>query len=325
MAEAKEDRGDELVLDGDEAGDTADQKAAAEAEAAQKKADEEAAAQAKADEEAKAKADAEAKAKAEAEKEPRIPKSRFDEAVGKARKEAEAAMKKLAEAEAELKASKGQIDFETIQKEIEDLDEKLDKAIGDGDKSAVRQLRAEIRQRERALSDAKATAEARFAAAVAVEQVNYNTLVSRMEIEHPELNPDNEEKYDQAKVDEVMELKEAFEAKGMGSTEALQKSLKMVYRGGPGPKDDDAAAEAKKKAEAEAKAKAEAEAAKRKEEAVARGAAAKDQQPAKADKVGADSDKGGKTGKDADVTRMTDSDFDKLTEDEKRKLRGDSM
>lgn len=321
MTKEAEDRGDELVLDGDgdKSGDTDGQKADAEAKAAKEAADKTAAQAA----EAKVKADAEAAAavKTEEGKEHMIPKSRFDQAVQKARTEAATAQKALAEAEAQLKASKGEIDAEKIETELAQLDIKLDQAVADNDKTAIAALRADIRARERALGDARAKAHAVYATAVAVEQIRYDGLVSRMEIEHPELDPEAEKTYDQEKVDEVMELKEAFEAKGLGSTEALQKALKAVYRGGPTPEKDPAA----EKARADAKAKAEAEAARLKAEAVAKGLKVKDEQPAATGKVGADSDKGGKTGRDGDVMKMSEKEFDKLTEDEKRKLRGDDM
>jgi hypothetical protein len=324
MTKEAEDRGDELVLetDGDKSGDTDGQKAEAAAKVAKEAADKTAADAVAA--EAKVKADAEAAAaaaKTDGEKEHMIPKSRFDQAVQKARKEAEGAQKALAEAEAQLKASRGEIDAEKIETELAQLDVKLDQAVADNDKTAIAALRADIRARERALGDARAKAHAVYATAVAVEQIRYDGLVSRMEIEHPELNPEAEKTYDQEKVDEVMELKEAFEAKGLGSTEALQKALKAVYRGGPTPEKDPAA----EKAKADAKAKAEAEAARLKAEAVAKGLVTKDNQPAATGKVGADSDKGGKTGKDGDVMKMSEKEFDKLTEDEKRKMRGDDM
>lgn len=315
-----EDRGDALVLTGDEAGDTADLKAKeAEVAAAKEVAD-----KATADKEAadKAASEKEATDKAAADgKKISIPKERFDEAVGKARAEAAAAQKALAEAQGKLKQMEGQIDAGKVELEIDKLEDELDKARADGKAEEVARLRKEIRGKMQALSHAQARAEAVYATAVAVETVKYDAAVTRMEVEHPELNPESDT-YDEARVAEVQEFKDAFEAAGKSSTEALQKALKAVYRGGDKPAADD---KAKEKAAAETKARAEAEAAKRKEEAVKRGLDAKAKQPADT-KGGGDSDKNGKSDDPAaNAAKLSDREFDKLTEDELKKARGDSL
>jgi len=315
MTEKATDRGDNLdsTATGDdntdlEAGKKEELEAAGKAEAEAK---------VKAEAEAKAGAEAEAKAKADKEKGIMIPKARFDEGIKKARTEAEAALKRLAEAEAKLKESEGKVNAEQVESDIDKLEEDLEKARADGNAEKAAALRKQIRGKVQLLADARADAKANMAVAIAVEKVKYESVVSKMEEVHPELNPDDTDNYDQEKVDEVLELKEAFEAAGHASSAALDKALKHVYKGGKGPEKDTKAA-----AEAEAKAKAEAE--KRTAEAAKRGLDTKNAQPADA-KAGADSDKGGKTGSTKDTARMSDSEFNKLTEDEKRKLRGDDL
>lgn len=264
--------------------------------------------------------------------EPRIPKSRFDEGIAKARREAETATKRADELEAQLKANQGIVDVEKLESRIDDAEEELEKARADGNAEKAAALRREIRSINRQISDSAAAAHAARATAVAVEQIRYGALVSQMEVEHPELNPDLEDQYDQAVVDELTEFKSAFEAAGHSSSESLKKALKAVYRGGPAPKKEaakDDAGEEETAEELEAKAKKATDAAKlaseRKEAAIAKALADKKKQPSDTKKAGLDSDKAGQKGLDKPVSKMSEKEFDALPEDERKRLRGDTL
>lgn len=309
MAENNEDRGDDVIVTGDEPGDTGDLKEEGKVEGEDKSEDKSG---------AKGEDTGEDKGEDKGD-EPRIPKSRFDQAVGKARAAEKAALEKAEKLEAELAASKGTVDFAKLEKDIDDLEDKLEDAIKDGNVEAKQRIRREIRQKNGQMAEAKAAAYSQHATAVAVEQIRYDALVERMEAEHPELNPDNEDSFDEGVVAEVMDYKSAFEAKGESSTVALKKALKAVYGNAkPAEKKEESA---KKE---EPAAKAEAKAAERKEEAVKKGLDAKNKQPSN-EKAGVDSDKAGKSGKSTDVTKMSEKDFDKLDEDELKHLRGDNV
>lgn len=294
MAEEKvEDRGDILKTDGDEPGETgglsAEEKAAAAKEAAEEL------------------------GLKEEKKEPLIPKGRFDEAVSKARKEAEAATERADKLEAQLKANEGLVDAEKIEQQLDDAEDRLEKAIADGNAEKKAAIRREIRQLNRQISDAGAAAHAARATAIAVEQIRYDALVSTMEAEHSELNPDNEETYDQDVVNELTEYKTAFEAAGYSSSEAMKKALKAVYRDGPKPEVDKEIDKVDKAAE-------------RKEEAVKKGIEAKKKQPGDSRKVGLDSDKGGITDpKKLDPKKLTDKEWDALTPEQLSAMRGDRI
>lgn len=304
-------RGD-FLSDGDEAGETAELEAKQKAE---KEAADKVAAEAKAKDEADKKA-------ADEKKDHMIPKTRFDEAVKKAREERDAAAKKVEELEAQLKASQGEVDLKKISTEIDALEEELEKALADNNIEAKKRLRAEIRDKNQQIAEARAAQHAARATAMAIEKITYDTLVRQLEAEHPELNPEHAD-YNEDSALEILELKDAYEKAGHGSTAALEKAIKVVYKGAKAPpkKESKEEDDTKAKAEADAKAKAEAEAEKRKAEAVKRGLEKKDEQPASA--KGGDSDKNGKTGSAADAAKMSDKDFDKLTDEEIRKARGD--
>jgi hypothetical protein len=247
-----------------------------------------------------------------------IPKERFDEAVGKERKAREEAEKRLAEiAEANARAE-NQEGVEKIQAKIDELDEELEKLSTEGTPEQRKAVRAQIREQERMLADIKATARANFAQAQAVEQVRYDAAVSQLERDYPFLNVDDKEAFNPDMAQTVAELKGAFEAAGMSSTQALAKArdtLKlaldsMLGSSKPGGKPDP-----------EKEAAAAAKEAKRKADAIAAGAAAKGKQPPSA----ADGSKGGKADIKApkEIAKMSDAEFDKLSEEDLKRARGD--
>lgn len=242
-------------------------------------------------------------------KDPVIPKKRFDQAVGKARKEAEAASKRAEEAEGKLKAQQGTIDAEKVETEIDDLYDKADQASADGNKELLKLLRREIREKQTLLADARAEVKAAYRAAQAIEQVRYDRVVEDMERDHPELNPDNEDIYEQESVDEIMELTEAYVAKGEGTAAAFKKAIKVFFKNAPVK---------------EAKEEPDEEENERKEAAAKKALAAKGKQPPAA-KTGLNSDKGGKKEKTIDVNKVSSADWGKLTKEEKAAMRGDNL
>lgn len=261
--------------------------------------------------------------------EPKIPKSRFDEGLAKARKEAEAATKRADDLEAQMKANQGVIDVEKIEERIDELEEELEKSRADGNAEKAAGIRRQIRALNRQVSDSAAAAHAARATAVAVEQIRYGALVDVMEQEHPELNPDKADTYDQEKVDELTEYKLAFEAAGLSSSDSLKKALKAVYP--PGAKkeaakveeeDDDDETEEEKAEKADKAAKLASE---RKEAAVKKALEEKKKQPADNKKAGLDSDKAGQKTKDKPVSKMTEKEWDELPDEDKKRLRGDVL
>jgi len=241
-------------------------------------------------------------------KDVRIPKARFDEAVRKERARAAALEEKLKELERAQAEGRKQATTSDIEKAIEALEEKYDAADADGNAALKREIRQQIRQAERTLARQEAQAEASTARLTAIEEIKYNALLDQMESEYPQLNPESD-KYDEDLVRELADLKEAFERKGLGSTAALKRAKGYVLKGL-----HRAAAEAN---EPETPA-AEDKGAKRKAEAVKKGAETAGKQPPQLKNVGANSDSAaGKVG------QMTESEFDALPESTKRKMRGD--
>ena len=253
-----------------------------------------------------------------------VPHAVMKEAVEKERKAREAATNRLAELEAaETARQKKGTDTGNLSGEIEELEELLDKAIADNDLVEKKRIRTEIRTKQGQLN-ASAVAEASARAqATAVEQVRYDALCDRLETEYPEINR-NHDNFSQAFEESVMDEKDVQERAGKSSTEALKKAVSIVTNS---PEWRDKLAEARKKPEDDKgdDEEAKAEAAKRKKEAVERGLAAKGKQPPNAAKgAGADSDKGGGS-KAKNIDKMSEADFDKLSDEEKARMRGDTL
>jgi hypothetical protein len=277
--------------------------------------------------EAKVAREAEEAAAAAAAKDKGIPKARFDEAVKKERDRATKAEERARGLEAKLKSKDTGLDPAVVEKEIAELEEKLDQAIADGDAAAKKSIRAEIRAKTTALADANAEARASYATAVAVERVRYDAQVALLETQYPAMNPDDDS-YDEELVAELTELKGAYEATGMGSTDALKKAAKYVFKTAPAEvkgKAKEGEDEVDEGATPEEKQKAAEAAAKRKEEAIKAGIAAKGKQPPNTDKSGKASDKKGGALDASNVGKMTDTDFAKLSKDDLARMRGDTV
>jgi hypothetical protein len=249
-----------------------------------------------------------------------IPKARFDEALRKERQAREALEKRLADAE-DLKKAEGEaVDTEKLQNEIDALEDKYEGLMTEGTAEDRKNLRKQIRTKERELAEAKATARANYATALAVEQMRYDAQVVQVEKDYPFLNQDLDA-FNNEMAGEVLDLKSAYEAAGMASSEALKKAVKLLKpqldkllesTSGKGEEDN--------KGKGKDDVKAAEDAAKRRAEAVARGVDARGKQPPEPG--------GGKQGpapKHLEVTKLSDKQFDELDEKQLAQLRGDDI
>jgi hypothetical protein len=165
-----------------------------------------------------------------------------------------------------------------------------------------------------------------LARAEAVEQVRYDSVVDRVEEAYPFL-AEGAEDFDADMTGTLLVMKRGYEAEGLSSSEALKRTIKALRPQLDAAKkalakpDDPAAKEVADKAAAEAKTKAEKVEADRREKAVAAGSAAAAASPAKPGVAGT----ADKTVKEIDVAKLSEKDYDKLPDDERKRLRGDSL
>jgi hypothetical protein len=240
-----------------------------------------------------------------------IPKARFDEAVQKERDKAAAIAARNAELESHLAAQTTSQDIEAAQKIVKDLIKQRNSHLGDGELEKAGQIDEKIFELQEAIAERKAEIKAEQSKAQAVETMKYDSIVERLEADHPEIDPDNEEMYDEEVVAELRALMIGYQqSQRLSPAQALQKAAKKVFGGLKVPPKEDKAAE---------------EGMRRKSEAVEKNLEASRKQPASTKDVGLDHDKKG-GGLDAkSVLNMKYDEFVKLGDDVLSRLRGDTL
>lgn len=242
----------------------------------------------------------------------RIPKSRFDEALGKAKQREQALLDEIEKLKGGQQASATAKAVKDMRTEIDKLQDKYEDLILDGKKDEARKVRRQVEELRDELSEYQTNTKSEAARKAAIDEMSYNAQLAGYEAKYPALNPEHED-FDEDKTDEVATLLNAFVKAGQKRADALAKAVKYVLGAPPAAGkggDDDKAKELADQRAAEARKKA---------------ADANKKQPPNAKDVGLDSDKGGGKGGDVDVLRLSQDKFAKLDEETKAKLRGDSI
>lgn len=250
-----------------------------------------------------------------------IPKSRYD-SVAQRNKELQARLDALESEQATEAQQQARSDREKeLNDQIDSLDEKINEALLDGEAEEATKLRREQRAVERELFKLESTETSKSEANNMREQMRLDLTIDQIEADFPQLNPKDEKAFDQALVDQIQELREAYDATGKYSpSQSLLKAVQMFVKDEPAAEDIDAGDEPPAKPKKNAKEVV----AKRKKKAVEKAVDAAKKQPPNTDDVGEDSDKGGIT-KEIDPSRLSEADFDKLPAETLRRLRGDYL
>ena len=240
----------------------------------------------------------------------RIPKSRFDEALGKAKQREAALLEEIEKLKGGQQASATAKAVRDMRTEIDKLQDKYEDLILDGKKDEARKIRKQVDAMREDLVEYQTSVKSDAARKAAVDELSYNAQLAGFEAKYPALNPEHED-FDEDQTNEVATLLNAFVKSGTKRADALAKAVKYVLGNPPEQKVSDAA-----------KALAEERARKAREKA----AEANTKQPPNTTKVGLDSDKAGKGGEQGiDVMRLSQDKFAKLDEETKAKLRGDEL
>lgn len=242
----------------------------------------------------------------------RIPKSRFDEALGKAKQREQALLDEIEKLKGGQQASATAKAVKDMRTEIDKLQDKYEDLILDGKKDEARKVRRQIDAMRDDLTEYQTNTKSEAARKAAIDEMSYNAQLAGYEAKYPALNPEHED-FDEDKTDEVATLLNAFVKAGQKRADALAKAVKYVLGAPPAAGkggDDDKAKELADQRAAEARKKA---------------ADANKKQPPNAKDVGLDSDKAGGKGGDVDVLRLSQDKFAKLDEETKARLRGDTI
>lgn len=245
-----------------------------------------------------------------------IPVERHEKILAKEREQREALAAQLAKYQAGGELSRVNENIDATEIKLVEMEAAYNKLLGEGEIEKATTKMTEIRRLERTIGDQKADFKAAQASAEAYERVKYDTVVGRVEGAYPELNPDHEE-FDRATADEVMDLFRSFAKDGLDRSAALQKAVKYVMRADTGKQ--------KTAVDVDPRISAEQVAKERKAAGLKRNVDASNRQPADTSRVGLDSDKAGSALTALGVSKMSYSQFAKLSEAELSKLRGDTL
>ena len=269
-------------------------------------------------------AEQEAEAPAEAAEEdrpaPMIPKHRLDYIQSK-RREAE---QRAAELEARLadlekKSQEAQRVDEAqpdpranLEARLSDLDVKIEEARLDGDTKTVAQMLAEQRRLEREYlvggQQLQPQVDPEQVYTQVQERQQFDQLVKGLEHAFPQFK-EGTEYFDQDLVDEVLDMHAAFSARGHNLVDSMVKAANYVLRANGLLMDQP---EVQEQAKPQAKRTTD----------VAKNVAAANAQPPALNKAGMDTDKAG-VDKPLDISKMSLSDFEKLSDEAIAKMRGD--
>lgn len=261
-----------------------------------------------------------------------IPLDRHNQILAKERQRREAAEAQMASYQGARAIEVANEKTAALEAKLPDLEAVYNKLLADGKHEEATAKFREIRKLDAEIAQSKAVAGQAVAAARAVEQERFNTALKRVETAYPVLDEDHDD-YDPERMKAVTELMEFYQGKGDTPTVAMQKAVAREM-GAPKTAAQFEAQNVKPRVKAKEEEDPEEDPeeddpeeeedpkAKRKAKQVDKNLKMK--QPPSTDKVGLSHNKLGKSkGGPKDILKMTDEEFDKLTDEELAEMGGD--
>lgn len=248
-------------------------------------------------------------------KDTRIPLARHEKMMEKGRLEREALIAENEKLRQGTVLSKTNEAIDATEERLVKMEAEYNELLGKGEIKEATAKMTEIRRTERLISDAKSDFKAQVAENSAYERVRYDSTIERIEEAYPELDPDGED-FDKDMSEKVVKLYQRLTKAGDDRVSAIKEAVRLVV-GEPKSRTEKRALDTDVKV---TKAELEAE---RKAASLKKNVEASKKQPADLSKVGLDSDKGDTAVSSADIMRMSQKEFAKLTEAELSKARGD--
>ncbi len=254
-------------------------------------------------------------------KEQRIPLSRHKDLLEKERAKRAELEQKLAQFQQGKEVASLNEDITQAENAVMKLEKEYAALMADGEVDKAVAKMADIRALERQMAEAKSDMKIAAAEARATERARYNIALERIEQAYPELNADHDD-YDEDLMQDVVDLKASYEARrGLTPTAAMQKAVEKLL--GSRTKAQEKALDTTPRVSEKDVAKEVRE--ERKGKAVQKVAEAVGKQPPDASKVGLDSDKAGGALTAKDVTKLSQAEFAKLTDEMLARMRGDDI
>lgn len=254
--------------------------------------------------------------KEEKKREARIPESRHKAILEKEREKRAELERQLAKYQQGGQIADMNAEITAAENSIVAMDKEHARLLSDGEIDKAAALMQKIRRTERQIAEARSDLKIQAAEIRATERVRYNTTLERIEAAFPTLNPDHES-FDADLSDEVLDLMEAYKLKGYTPTVSLQKAVKALVEPRT-TKQELATSVAPRVSEKDLAAERKAGAVGKTRDAVAK-------TPPRLNSTGVDSEKLGSSMSAQDITKLSQSEFAKLSEETLARLRGDEL
>lgn len=246
-----------------------------------------------------------------------IPKERFDEAVQRERDEKSRIASRLHELERREADRAISENVEEAAAAIKTLIGEHTTLISDGELDKASEKMSQIIQLQGNMQERRAAAMATASATQAKSEVQYDAVVARLEMDYPEINPEDTENFDRESVRRVQAyMTGLIQMDSMTPSMALQEAVSTIL-GAKRAEQNQTDADKQKEADAEGL--------RRKEAAVKKNVDAQGKQPANLKDVGQDHDKEGGSLDAAAVMKMSWEEFVKLPEEKLSEMRGDHV
>ena len=253
---------------------------------------------------------------ADKKREQRIPLSRHKDMLEKERTRRADLERQLAQYQRGNDVAALNEDITAAENSILKMEQDYNELLSDGELKQASALMTKIRQTERSIVEAKSDMKIAAAESRATERARYNLVLERIETAYPQLNEDHAD-FDADLMEDVIDLKDAYQRKGLTPTAAMQKAVDKVV--GTANKRQEAVIDTTPRVTPKDVA------AERKKAAVSKTMDAVTRTPPSTARVGLDSNKAGGALTASDVIKLSQDDFRQLPDSALAKMRGDEL
>lgn len=245
-----------------------------------------------------------------------IPLDRHEKLLKKERARREELEAQLSQSRAGQQMAQANEDLSRVEDELVTMEARYNDLLAEGDTQAAAQLMTQIRRKNAELNSITAAQRDAEVMARAVEKVRFDEALDRIEEAYPELDPDSDE-YDEDTYQDVYDLMMAGRQRGLSATKALQRAVARVMG---------AETTAQKRATTATPRVDENDvASRRRGEAVRRNLDAARRTPPATHRISANNDAAGGALTAKAVMNMSEDDFEKLSDKDLARLRGDVL
>ena len=245
-----------------------------------------------------------------------IPLDRHEKLLKKERARREELEAQLSQSRAGQQMAQANEDLSRVEDELVAMEAKYNDLLAEGDTQTAAQLMTQIRRKNAELNSITAAQRDAEVMARAVEKVRFDEALDRIEEAYPELDPNSDE-YDEDTYQDVYDLMMAGRQRGLSATKALQRAVARVMG---------AETTAQKRATTATPRVDENDvASRRRGEAVRRNLDAARRTPPATHRISANNDAAGGALTAKAVMNMSEDDFEKLSDKDLARLRGDVL